>query len=368
MESIIHPDSSFDFSTISLDNPMPLAGGSYFTKLSHSDKELPLYIQLSKCVSKNGIIRNNSTKKAYIDLQFNNHETEILNFIENLETKCRELIFKKKDLWFQSEISEEDIENMFIAPIKPYKSGKFYILRSNIPSSKHLKKDGCLVYDENERNLDFSYIKDSSTFLSLIHIEGIKFSSKCFQLEVSVRQIMILSVEENIKNNCLIKSSKIESNETLEKNRENVEQEGITNFLQESKDDFIQDTTSDPDKEYDKKDIIDSEESYENHNKNKKNENDKLKSKINKNTEISDHSNLEEINLNIEDVDNEEISIKKPNEVYIEIYKSAILKANQIKKAAVEAFSEAKKIKEKYNLNNIDLSDDKLNLLTELQE
>ena len=354
MDSIIHPDSSFDFSTISLDNPMPLAGGSYFTKLSHSDKELPLYIQLSKCISKNGIIRNNSTKKAYIDLQFNNHETEILNFIENLETKCRELIYKKKDLWFQSEISEEDIENMFIAPIKPYKSGKFYILRSNIPSSKHLKKDGCLVYDENERNLDFSYIKDSTTFLSLIHIEGIKFSSKCFQLEISVRQIMILSVEENIKNNCLIKSSRIESKETLEKNEENIQQEETTEILQKNKNNNIQDRSI--------------EDNYIENNYIENNNQNKNKNHENKNTEITSDFNLEEINLNLEDLENEEISIKKPNEVYIEIYKSAIQKANQIKKAAIEAFSEAKKIKEKYNLNNIDLSDDDLNLLTELEE
>ena len=57
MDSIIHPDILFDFSSIGLDNPMPLAGGSYFTKLSYSEKELPLYIQLSKCTSKNGIVR-----------------------------------------------------------------------------------------------------------------------------------------------------------------------------------------------------------------------------------------------------------------------------------------------------------------------
>ena len=347
MDSIIHPDTSFDFSTIGLDNPMPLAGGSYFTKLSHSDKELPLYIQLSKCISKNGIVRNNSTKKAYIDLQFNNHETDILNFIENLETKCRELIFKKKDLWFQSEISEEDIENMFIAPIKPYKSGKFYVLRANIPFSKHLKKEGCLVYDENERNLDFSFIKDTTSFLSLIHIEGIKFSSKCFQIEISVRQIMILSVEENIKNNCLIKSSKVESKESKE-SKESLESLETIDYLEKNENES---------------------ESIESKNEEIKNteKDDNLKQEY-QTKKSEDGNNLEEVSLNIEDVENEEISIKKPNEVYIEIYKSAIQKAKQIKKAAIEAYSEAKKIKNKYNLNNLDFLDDDLNLLSEIEE
>ena len=350
MDSIIHPDILFDFSSIGLDNPMPLAGGSYFTKLSYSDKELPLYIQLSKCTSKNGIVRNNSTKKAYIDFQFSNHETDILNFIENLETKCRELIFKKKDLWFQSEILEEDIENMFINPIKPYKSGKFYILRANIPYSKHLKKEGCLVYDENERNLDFSYIKDSTSFLSLIHIEGIKFSSKCFQLEVSVRQIMILSVEENIKNNCLIKSSKIETKETLEENSDN------NNLNNELNNDNNENLLTD-------NKIVENNNFIENKKLENESEDDKSKTSV-----YEDNNNLEEINLDIQALDNDEISIKKPNEVYIEIYKSALEKAQQIKKAALEAYSDARKIKQKYNLNNLEFSDDDLNLISELEE
>ncbi len=338
MDSIIHPDSSFDFSTISLDNPMPLPGGSYFTKFSYTDKELPLYIQLSKCTSKNGIIKNNSTKKAYIDLQFNNHESDLLNFIENLEIRCRELIFEKKDLWFQSEISQEDIENMFIAPIKPYKSGKFYIIRANIPSSKHLKNEGCLIYDENERTLDFSYVNESISFLSLIHIEGIKFSSKCFQIEISVRQVMILTVEENIKNNCLIKSSKkSEKEETLEKKESSI------NNLEENKlNENIKDNLTN----------------------NKNTEKDSIPDNLN----TQQSGNLEEINLDIKEVDQDEISIKKPNEVYIGIYKSAIEKAKQIKKAAAEAYLEAKKIKTKYNLQDIEDSDDELNFLLELEE
>ncbi len=212
MDNIITPDTKFDFSQISLDNPAPLQGGSFFTKLKFSNKGLPSYLQLPKCVSKNGMIKNMGTKKSYIDLQFNYFETDLLTWMENLENRCRELIFEKKDLWFQTEMLEEDIENMFINPIKPYKSGKFLIIRSNIPMSKHIKQEGCLIYDENERTLESSVINETTEFIPLVHIEGIKFSSKSFQIEINVRQIMIMSLEDNIKNNCLIKNKNLPNN------------------------------------------------------------------------------------------------------------------------------------------------------------
>lgn len=324
MDNIITPDTKFDFSQISLDNPVPLQGGSFFTKLKFSNKGLPLYLQLPKCISKNGMIKNMGTKKSYIDLQFNYFETDLLTWIENLENRCRELIFEKKDLWFQTEMLEEDIENMFINPIKPYKSGKFLIIRSNIPMSKHIRQEGCLIYDENERNLESSVINEKTEFIPLVHIEGIKFSSKSFQIEINVRQIMIMSLEDNIKNNCLIKNKNLPNNlengdnktlETLEnKQLDNLEDRGDDNNLDEL-------------------------------------------------------GEISEINLDVETIDNNDnISLKNPNEVYYEIYKAAYDKAKQIKKAALEAHMEANKIKLKYNLDDIIQSDDELDRFSEIED
>ena len=45
MDNIITPNSNFDFSQISLENPAPLQGGSFFTKLNFGNKSLPLYLQ-----------------------------------------------------------------------------------------------------------------------------------------------------------------------------------------------------------------------------------------------------------------------------------------------------------------------------------
>jgi hypothetical protein len=365
MDNIITPNSNFDFSQISLENPAPLQGGSFFTKLNFGNKSLPLYLQLPKCFSKNGMIKNAGTKKSYIDLQFNYFESDLLSWMENLEIRCRELIFSKKDLWFQSEMQEEDIENMFINPIKPYKSGKFLIIRSHIPMSKHIKQEGCLIYDENERTLDSSVINESTEFIPLVHIEGIKFSSKSFQIEINVRQIMIMSLEDNIKNNCLIK--------TKNPNSDNLENEGektldtLENKHLENKEDIEITPVNNDDLDIDSNNLekIEKQEKEEITNNNTL---DSLKiSNINQISNTKD--NLNEINLDIQSIDDtDNISLKKPNEVYYEIYKAAYDKAKQIKRAAIEAHLEAQKIKIKYNLDDIVHSNDEFDDFSELED
>ena len=52
----------------------------------------------------------------------------------------------------------------------------------------------------------------------------------------------------------------------------------------------------------------------------------------------------------------ETMQLKKPNEVYYEIYREAKEKAKVAKKAAITAYLEAKNIKKTYMLNNLDSS------------
>ena len=82
MDNIVLPESNFDFSLLTLEPPMPLHGGSFFTKLNYQSKGMPLYIQLPKCVSKNGIVKNASTKKPYVDLQLDSVLPEV-SVLEN---------------------------------------------------------------------------------------------------------------------------------------------------------------------------------------------------------------------------------------------------------------------------------------------
>jgi hypothetical protein len=71
------------------------------------------------------------------------------------------------------------------------------------------------------------------------------------------------------------------------------------------------------------------------------------------------NTNLEEVNLeNIIEDNLERIKLKKPNEVYYDIYRSARDKAKNMRKLAIQAYLEAKEIKTKYILEDIDISDD----------
>ena len=76
----------------------------------------------------------------------------------------------------------------------------------------------------------------------------------------------------------------------------------------------------------------------------------------NKNCDISD-SLTEVIIDNTSSSDLETIVLKKPNQVYYEIYKRARKKAKDAKKLAIISFIEAKNIKKTYMLDNLDSSD-----------
>ena len=52
------------------------------------------------------------------------------------------------------------------------------------------------------------------------------------------------------------------------------------------------------------------------------------------------------------------MTLKKPNEVYYEIYRAAREKAKHMRKVALEAYLEAQQIKTKYMLEDLDESDE----------
>ena len=49
-------------------------------------------------------------------------------------------------------------------------------------------------------------LDDECNIVPLIHIDGIKLSLRSFEINITVKQIMILSEKLNMSNTCLIKS------------------------------------------------------------------------------------------------------------------------------------------------------------------
>jgi hypothetical protein len=345
MDNIITNLVGFNFKELSLENPTPLQGGNFFTKIKYSNKGIALYLQLPQCVSKNGIITC-TNKRSYIDLQYNYFETDLLNWLENLENRCRELIYEKRELWFESEMMEDDIENMFLNTYKPYNSGKYLIVRTNVPNVKNIKQQGCLIYDENENFLEYESIKNNIQIIPLLHIEGIKFTSKSFKIEFTIKQIMVLSLEDKIKNNCLIKHNNTNTNTTT--NNE------IKDADASKKEEEATETTEATEDEEDEEEEEEDEEEAEGEEAEEEEGEEAKEIKDNKNeNNIETLDNLQEYTLDIENIESDNISLKSPKEVYYEIYKAACDKAQQFRKAALEAHLEAKNIKIKYNLDSL---------------
>jgi hypothetical protein len=375
MDNIIEPNEFFDFSALSLAHPVGIQGGAYFTKIENNKK--PLYIQTTKSLTRQGFVKTG--KKYYCDLMFDKNSETLINWFENLEEKCQKLIFEKKDDWFQGNLEENDIETAFNSLLRVYKSGKFYLLRTNI---KNTKDDVPVIkiYNENEVVLQMNDINPDTEIISILEIQGIKFTSRNFQFEVILKQVMVLD-KEPIFDSCLIKNNKkpqksleetIETNETNETDETNEtvekmdEQEKVEPILT---DNIFEDKTLERNEEnvndlvndlehLEEIEPIDLFESNETNNKDDISLDIEFEDLLEENIEEKNDV-LKEINnnnLNLENVDSV-MKLKKPNQVYFELYKEARNKAKQAKRNAILAYLEAKNIKKTYMIENINDSD-----------
>ena len=370
MDNILEPNEQFDFSLLSLGQPSSIQGGAYFTKIQY--KENPFYIETPKSLTRQGFVKNG--KKMVVDLMFDNTNEEFIHWMENLETKCQELIHQKGESWFQNKLEMNDIESAFNSPMKIYKSGKFYLVRVNVKMNYGTNNPYIKIYNENEIPLTIDDVNTETNVISILEIQGIKFTTRSFQIEMEVKQMMVLNTYE-IFETCVIRHK----SSTEKKNSNDIDklETDIVEFGKESV--KLEDDTVDIDKEYEVNDtlydaplineekngdlelsVLSTEQSSElpllNIDSSKKVFHENL-NKENSSLEKMNENELTEVHL--EDIENlESIQLKKPNQVYYEIYKEARRKAKEAKKNAMIAFLEAKNIKKTYMLEDLDDSDE----------
>ena len=377
MDDIIEPNSTFDFTKLSLAQPTGIQGGAYFTKLLHNSK--PLYIQTPKSLTKQGFVKNG--KKIYCDLMFDNNDEQFITWMENLETKCHNLIFEKSDAWFQNSLDLNDIETAFNSVLKSYKSGKKYLVRTNIKVNSLSGNPIIKIYNENETPLTLEDVNHETNIISILEIQGIKFTSRNFQIEIELKQTMVLNTDK-IFENCLIKkkSTMIDVDETIKTSQKLSDEElieesqptsTILENLEEEKEELNE--IVEPLEDISLK-IEEKNETLEEENKTKQEDKPNIESETetieNLNQDNNNIFDIVPIELDFNDESLETITLKKPNQVYYELYKEAREKAKQAKKEAVLAYLEAKNIKKTYMLEDIDSSDDSdiENLDSELEE
>ena len=164
--------------------------GSHFIKTLDIDD--PIYFIGPKCFSKQGFVK--SGKKVFCDFVFSNEDSDFLAWLENLEESAKNEIYKNRDTWFETPLDEHDIESSMSSPYKPYKSGKFFIVRANVPTA--LDKVNIKVYNENESETDPENIKENTKVIAVLEFQGIRCSVRSFQFEIELKQILIVEPEK----------------------------------------------------------------------------------------------------------------------------------------------------------------------------
>jgi len=371
--SVFDLNQRFNFSILNLGNPTLANNNNYVSKISHGMTNKNLYIQLPKCTTKQGIIKSSS--KTYTELNFCISQKNVIDFFENLEKFCTEKIYNNRELWFyeSSNMQKTDIDELILSTMKPYKHGKNFLLKT------YIKLDKLNIYDENENKILIDDFDNTHEFIPLVNINNIKFSTKNFSIEIFLTQIMVLLPSDEFEKQLLIKTeqskhlvksttltptesilqltnnheSTTESNTEYnnasnnESNNESSENSTslTTDILSESQE-IITTPESSPEivTEEDTSSLVKEPESSQNN---------EFKYLMNDDLETVNILDIPETKENI-------IDLKSHEEIYLEIYKTAKQKAKEIRKNAIAAFLEAKKIKIKYNLDNLDIesSDD----------
>ena len=380
MNSVIYnTNDSFDFHKLALNPPMVTNGGNYFIKYVMDGGNL--YIQPPECKTKNGISK--SSKHPSCDLMFSHDNIQLIKWMEDLETRSCELIYENREKWFESEMELSDIENYFASPLKSYKSGKFYLARANMPN--RLGKINLKIYNENNEQVSLESIVENTNVFAVLEVQGIKCSARSFQIEMEIKQMMTLE-PVNLFENCVIDNQRggimhssnketptkldlpstpidLEENQTqeLEENEKTEMEENDFSVLETSplEENHLDETEKEEsivlEKVEDEENIIQEDPIQE------------VSVEITKDNEPIDLQDLE-FTVDLDKLPNDDtISIKPHNDIYYERYREARKRARIAKNMALQAFLEAKEIKNKYQLDDIE-SDDEEFLVNEMEE
>lgn len=342
---------------LTLEEPTRVQGGAYFTKITYNNGVL--FIQTPLIDNKNGVIE--SSKSNYIDLLFDiNKKGAIVkkeqeNFIKNfeeLENILKNKIKKNASKWFDNNMSDDDIDYFYNYTLKNGKNNK--LLRSHL--NKH---DNILIFDKDENINSLGDIKGNK-IISIIEIKGIQITTTSLILKTVVKQVMIFK-EENNFSKCLI--SRVEDykdvteDDELKNKSEETGETGETEEILKINDTGIKCENENEIKEKCNQTAgnIEVEQELSNNDVDIERNNirqdilyinNTCKTGINKDA-------LEEIIPEIQEEENP-VVLKKPNEVYYELYKEARNKAKKAKKNFIIAYLEAKNIKNTYLIDDLD--------------
>jgi hypothetical protein len=337
-QNIYDTNDAFDFEKINISKPISVSAGIFMLKISIGNT--PLYVNPPKCTMK---LSAKTTKRTHCDFIFSQENHEFIQWIENLEKIAQDKIYENRSQWFENDLEKEDIENYFTSSLKIYKSGKYYILRVIVPNSS--QKQNFKIYDENENEIQFDAITESMQIMCVLEVQGVKCSSSNFQIDIVLKQMMVLQPVDLFEK-CILKK-KIENSQPLVVMK-NVEENPINDNVLETQQQLLEQ----------REPIIENKITLEEmEEKNEDLPTEKFEEVVN---EPAVQNDLCEVDFDIDEMDaNDTIVIKKRNEMYYEMYMEARRKAKIARDLALSAYLEARRIKNTYMLDDIlDNSDD----------
>jgi hypothetical protein len=329
MDQIYETNHKFNFDELHIGKPLSSSAGVFICRYSINEK--PLYIQPPKCTIKQMVTKTG--KRMYCDLVFHQENEQFIQWMENLENNSQKMIYTNREKWFQSEVEMDDIENSFTSPMKIYKSGKSYIVRTSIPN--RLGKPVLKIYDEDEKDISYDEMKEGYQVMVILEVQGIRCSARSFQIEIELKQMMVMKPSD-LFNTCILKKK-------ITENKQSQHDEEVL-IIKESKtmdENLGKDVHPHVLESYVNSDIL---------------ENIVTESPVEIKIDTSKPviNELCEVDFNLDEMsETETFSIKQRNDVYYKMYREAREKAKIARDLALSAYLEAKRIKNTYMLNDI---------------
>lgn len=346
MENIYEAAEAFPFDKLVLLKPTAVSGGNYFIKFRINDS--PLYIQSPKCQTKQGIQK--AGKRYYSDLMFTNENENFIQWMERLENYTQKYIYDHRADWFETDLEMHDIENSFSPSLKLYKSGKYYLARMNVPTL--LGKCTLKIYDERENEIDVENISENANVITILEIQGVKCSARSFQIEIEIKQMLVLK-PVNMFEKCILTKHIPKSVDATFSNVVEDEPQDSKDLANSNESENLIHTTTEPtefETDPDPKEP-DVEES-----------------------ETFSHNDLDieipipafsddpvEVEFALDELpETDIIQLKTRNDVYYKMYRDAKRKAKIARDLALSSYLEAKRIKNAYMLDELEDSDSDL--------
>lgn len=398
-------DNNFPFSALVLSSPRPVQGGAHFTQASLGPGR-PVYVQLPRCTLKQGIV---TTKRAcYCDLMYDKAQAEeLITWLLALEGAAQDQIYKRRETWFHNDLSRDDMESMLTPMSRLYRGGRNLLIRASLRTDKATGEPKCTAYDEREAAVGLDAVDSNTTVIPLVLIDGVKFSARSFEIDVRLVQLMILDPRPEPTAACLIKHAALAhtgsptsvspdprhdpspapepepghasagrdptSKDTdgalpadpaatpaavgrtgEESTAEGSSAELASNDRMRSHaladEHMIDDAAMDSESEDDGSIASEADLSREG--------DEATEAPVQAgHTPSDDNGELEEVEVGVGS-DDDTMELRKPDDVYKDIYRAARRKARQMRRAAVEALLEAQKIKSQYMLDDVDDSEE----------